>query len=152
ADTFAHGRLTNPTHPLWVHFESFHIIHRPSYNSMYPIASSVMMAAGKVFFGHPWWGVWLSTGIMSASLCWMLQGWLPPQWALLGGLLAVVRLSLFSYWVDSYMGGTVAAIGGALVLGSLPRIMRHRRAHDAVLMGIGVTFLANSRPNEGFFT
>lgn len=152
ADTFASGRLTNPTHPMWMHFESMHILQQPTYTSMYPIASSVMMALGKIVFGHPWWGVWLGVGIFCAALCWMLQGWLPPQCALLGGLIAVMRIGWFSFWMNSYMGGVMAGIGGVLVLGALPRIMRQRRARDAVIMGIGIILLANSRPNEGFFT
>jgi len=149
ADTFSHGRLTNPTHPLWVHFETFHVIQQPTYMSKYPPAQGMALALGQVATGQPIVGVWLSVALMCAAIYWMLRAWLAPRWALLGGLLAVLLWGFASYWSQSYWGGAVAATGGALLFGGLRRIVRQPKARNAIAMGLGLLLLAHSRPFEG---
>lgn len=148
-DTFAHRRMTNPPHPMWIHFESMTIIQQPTYSSAFWPAQGLFLAFGKIFFGNFFWGVCLSFALMCAAFCWALQGWMPPGWAFLGGALAAMRLGVFTYWANSYWGGAVAALGGALVFGALPRIKRRQRVRDGVLMAAGLAILANSRPYEG---
>ena len=87
---------------------------------------------------------------MCAALVWMLQGWLPRRWALLGGVIAVLRLGLFSVWINTYHTAALpSALGGALVLGSLPRLMKAGRFRYGLLMGVGVAILVLTRPYEG---
>jgi hypothetical protein len=148
AQTFADGRLTNPTPAFWEHFETFHEIMRPTYMSMYQPGQALVMAAG-IKLGSAWLGILLGTAAMCAGLTWALQAWMPPGWALLGGLIAVLRIGMLSYWMNSYWGGSLAALGGALVLGAYGRFRSRPRAWYGVLAGIGAVILASTRTYEG---
>jgi len=150
AETFNLDRLTNPTPPLWAHFETFHVNMVPTYQTMYPPATSAVLALGHLLFHSYWAGVLLATAVMCGAICWMLQGFLPSRWALLGALFCILRYGTFTYWVNSYFGGQVAATGGALLLGSLVRLRRRPATRYAVIFALGLALLANSRPLEGF--
>jgi hypothetical protein len=149
-DTFAHGRLANPTHPLWRNFETFHVLWFPTYASKYPPAQGIVLAIGQLL-GNPWTGVLLSAAAMAAAFVWMLHAWMPARWAFLAGVLAALRVCVASYWINSYWGGAVAAIGGALVLGAFGRIKQRPSLGMGVALGLGVAILFNSRPYESVF-
>jgi hypothetical protein len=67
----------------------------------------------------------------------------------MGGVLAALQFSFTHYWMNSYWGGSLAAIGGCLVLGALPRLKANPRPSYAMLFALGLMILANTRPFEG---
>ena len=149
ADTFAHGRLANPTHPMAVFFDNIQLIQTPHYASARPPGQAVFLCLGEVLFGMPWLGVCLSVGLMCGAFYWMLRAWTRPAWALLTAVIFAIRFGVFTYWTNSYWGGSVIALGSALVVGALPRLLSRQRIRDAWWFGAGCCLLASTRPFEG---
>lgn len=148
ADTLAHGRLANPTHPFWRHLETNYVLHQPTYASKYPPGIGASMALGQLLTGHPWAGVLLIMGLFCALSFWMLLGWLSPSWAFLGGLLISLRFGFLHYWAESYWGGGVAALGGAIAFGSLARLWSTKSPRYAALLVAGWGLIWFTRPYE----
>lgn len=148
ADTLAHFRLANATHPMHRFFETFFVLQEPTYSSIFPLGQGLVLAVGQVFFRHPWAGVAMSVGAFCALCYWMLRAWVTPSWALAGGLLAVFEFGPLNQWMNSYWGGAVAAAAGCLVFGALPRLRREFRLRDAVLLGAGIGISMLTRPFE----
>ena len=150
-DTLAHFRLANPPHPLHQFFEGVFTLQEPTYSSMYPLGQGIVLALGQLIFGLPWAGVVLSIAAMCALCYWMLRAWVPPLWALAGGVLAALEFGPLSQWMNCYWGGAVAACSGCLVFGALPRLRENWRTRDAALLGAGMGIQVITRPFESIF-
>jgi hypothetical protein len=141
ADTLRHFRLANPPLALPQFFEQIFIVQQPVRASIFPLGQGLVLTVG-------WTGILLATGAFCAACCWMLRGWLSPQWALAGGVLAAMEFGPLCYWMNCYWGGTVSAFAGCLVFGAVPRLRRSQRPRDAVLLGIGLALQALTRQYE----
>ncbi len=148
ADTYAHGRLANAAPRYWEHFETFQELLQPVYASKYPVLQGVALALGQKVFASPWTGVVLTCALMGAALCWMLQGWISAEWALAGALCFAFRTGVLSYWMNSFEGGAIAAMGGALALGAVARVGMSAEYRHAATWALGLSILMHSRPYD----
>jgi hypothetical protein len=147
ADTFLHGRASNPPHPMRASLEAVHVNQEPRYASMYPPAQGLLLAGGTLL-GHPLVGPWLAGALLGPLCGWMLLAWMPRRYALLGAIIVALRFGIFTYWTNSYWGGVIPATAGMLLLGALPRWIKRRRVADSLLAALALIILINSRPFE----
>ncbi len=148
-DTLAHFRLANPPHPMHRFFETNFVSQEPTYSSIYPLGQGIALAFGQLVLRQPWAGVSFYVRSAFCGLCyWMLLAWTTPAWALTGGLLAVFEFGPLQYWMNTYWGGSLAAAGGCLIFGALPRLRYRARTRDAALLGLGLAVEWLTRPFE----
>ena len=150
ADTFAKGRLTNPPHAMWEHFQTFHVFFSPTYQAKYPPGQGAFLALGQVVAHMPIIGVWISLALACGACCWMFQAILPVRWAVMASMLIIFNPFLIRCWGQTYWGGAAAMLGGALYFGGFFRFSQRIRLKDTLRMAVGAIIMANSRPFEGF--
>ena len=138
ADTFVHGRLANPPHPLNRFFDSPYILRQPTYSSMYPPGQSLALALGEKLFGKPYYGVLISGAAMMFLLTMALIEWTSLLPGIAVSAMIGFRILPGMYWVYSYWGGCMAAAGGATVLLAIALYRRDRPT------GAGVVFASGS--------
>lgn len=148
ADTLLHFRLANPTHAMHQFFETYFVLQEPTYSSIYAIGQGLVLAIGRVLFGHPWAGVALSVAAFCSLCYWMLRAWTTPVWAFVGGVLAAIQFGPLNQWMNGYWGGAVSATAGCLVFGALPRLREGVRTREALLLGLGLALQLLTRPYE----
>lgn len=149
AESLARGRLgVEPPGPA-AFFETRELLADPRLVSRRPIAPAAWLATGFAF-GAPLLGAWLGVGAVAAAVAWTVRGFTAARWAWVAGLGTLTLISFHHPWAQTFAGGTVPAIGGALWLGALVRRARRSTAlGTAASAAAGLALLVLSQPVEG---
>ncbi len=149
ADTLSHLRLANATHPLPQFFTAPLVVLQPSYGSVLPWGQGLALAIGQLLFHTPWAGMLMLSAFFSAICYWMLRSLLPPMWAILGGVFALVVFGPLGSWTNSYSASLITATAGCLLLGSLLRLRHTNVRYLRVIAGGGLALLISVQPRAG---
>src|ERR1019366_2007170 len=139
--------LTNPSPVFPEHFETPQELMRPTRMSKYPPGQGCALMVGQIISGEPIIGAWISTALACFVVYWMLLAFVRLPWAFVGGVVAALHPQLLD-WSQNYWGGSVAVLGGAILLGAWGRLMVRISIGSSMWLGIGLLILANSRPYE----
>jgi hypothetical protein len=148
ADTFLHGRLTNPPHPLTPHLRALYTLHEPTYSSVHLPGNGAALALGRLIFGRAIVAMWLAAALAAVAILYALRGWIPGEWAFALGCLVAVHSTLM-VWSNDFHGGALSACGGALVAGAAGRLRRESRTIHGAAFGAGAALMELTRPYEG---
>ncbi len=149
AETFALGRLTNP--PVLLHDQLFemYVVNFPTRMMKYQPAMALFMAAGIVWFDHPYWGVLACMALAIGASYWAMVGWCSRPVALAGALVLMLLFRAPHYWIQSYWGGGHVFLASMLMLGAYPRIFIHHHYRAIIPASFGLVLAMLSRPLEG---
>lgn len=146
--TFAEGRLTNPSPPEHEAFQGFHILVSPSYQSKYLPGIGLQLALGFLI-GMPIAGVWLTVALNGLAAYWMSRAIVGPRMAWGIGLIALFHFGLNGYFAHSYWGGSLFLLAGLLEVGGFFRLQRTPTLRASIAFGLGAALMLLTRPLEG---
>lgn len=137
AETFADGRLANPSIPGGEFLQTYLTLQNPAYAAGIPPGEALPLAVGYAL-GDPLLGLWLGAGGLAFCVAWMIAGWASPRWAILGTAFSVLWLGTFSSWSQSYEGHAAAACGIALAWGAARRHSVSRAFRHSLILALAL--------------
>lgn len=137
AETFASGRLANPSIPGGSLLQTYLTLQEPAYSAVSSPGPALFLALG-LLGGDPLLGIWLSAGLLGLSVAWMIRGYASLRWAVIGSLITTIWFGALSFWTQSYDGSVTVAIGLALAWGASRRYRARKQASDLLIFSLGV--------------